>query len=206
MKQERITRRKQQALDTRRKIFNTALNLIKEKGFNQVSVDDICTACGVSKGAFYHHFKSKLDIMSESEGLLNDMLENIQINESDDSIKEKLLILMGSILDVVEKSGVEVTRQLTVVTTSGHYIEQENRNTFAIHTRKLIQQSLTKAVEQGELSPEINKEASTEIIMTFLSGMIADWCIFDGAYSISEKGWWLSPMIIYSLIDPYLIK
>ncbi|MBC8572806.1 TetR/AcrR family transcriptional regulator [Jingyaoa shaoxingensis] len=200
MEQEKLTQRKQQALDTRRKIFNTALNLIKEKGFDKVSVDDICAACGVSKGAFYHHFKSKLDIMSESESLINDMLENIQIHESDGSIKEKLLILMGSILDVVEKSGVEVTRQLTVVTTGGHYIQQENRNTFAIHTRKLIQQILAEAVEKGELSPETNKEASTEIIMTFLSGMIADWCIFNGAYSISEKGWWLSPMIIDALL------
>lgn len=200
MEQEKLTQRKQQALDTRRKIFNTALNLIKEKGFDKVSVDDICVACGVSKGAFYHHFKSKLDIMSESESLINDMLENIQIHESDGSIKEKLLILMGSILDVVEKSGVEVTRQLTVVTTGGHYIQQENRNTFAIHTRKLIQQILAEAVEKGELSPETNKEASTEIIMTFLSGMIADWCIFNGAYSISEKGWWLSPMIIDALL------
>ena len=200
MEQEKLTQRKQQALDTRRKIFNTALNLIKEKGFDKVSVDDICAACGVSKGAFYHHFKSKLDIMSESESLINDMLEKIQIQESDGSIKEKLLILMGSILDVVEKSGVEVTRQLTVVTTGGHYIQQENRNTFAIHTRKLIQQILAEAVEKGELSPETNKEASTEIIMTFLSGMIADWCIFNGAYSISEKGWWLSPMIIDALL------
>lgn len=200
MEQEKLTQRKQQALDTRRKIFNIALNLIKEKGFDKVSVDDICAACGVSKGAFYHHFKSKLDIMSESESLINDMLENIQIHESDGSIKEKLLILMGSILDVVEKSGVEVTRQLTVVTTGGHYIQQENRNTFAIHTRKLIQQILAEAVEKGELSPETNKEASTEIIMTFLSGMIADWCIFNGAYSISEKGWWLSPMIIDALL------
>ena len=200
MEQEKLTQRKQQALDTRRKIFNTALNLIKENGFDKVSVDDICAACGVSKGAFYHHFKSKLDIMSESESLINNMLENIQIHESDGSIKEKLLILMGSILDVAEKSGVEVTRQLTVVTTGGHYIQQENRNTFAIHTRKLIQQILTEAVEKGELSPETNKEASTEIIMTFLSGMIADWCIFNGAYSISEKGWWLSPMIIDALL------
>ena len=200
MEQEKLTQRKQQSLDTRRKIFNTALSLIKEKGFDKVSVDDICAACGVSKGAFYHHFKSKLDIMSESESLINDILENIQIHESDGSVKEKLLILMGSILDVVEKSGVEVTRQLTVVTTGGHYIQEENRNTFAIHTRKLIQQILTEAVEKGELASEVNIEASAEIIMTFLSGMIADWCIFNGAYSISEKGWWLSPMIIDALL------
>ena len=187
--------------ETVNRIVDVASRLFLEKGYNQTSIQDIVDHLGsLSKGAIYHHFKSKLDIMSESESLINDMLENIQIHESDGSVKEKLLILMGSILDVVEKSGVEVTRQLTVVTTGGHYIQQENRNTFAVHTRKLIQQILAEAVEKGELSPETNKEASTEIIMTFLSGMIADWCIFNGAYSISEKGWWLSPMIIDALL------
>lgn len=205
MEQEKITRRKQQALDTRRKIFNTALSLIRQNGFDQVSVDDICATCGVSKGAFYHHFKSKLDIMTESETLINDMLENIQIRESDGSIKEKLLILSGSILDVVEKSGVEVTRQLTVVSTGGHYIQQENHNTFAIYTRKLILQILTGAIESGELSAKIDAASVTEIIMTFVSGMIADWCIFNGTYSISEKGWKLFPVIIESLVGPYMI-
>lgn len=35
------------------------MRLIREKGFAATSVDDLCTAAGVTKGAFFHHFASK---------------------------------------------------------------------------------------------------------------------------------------------------
>jgi TetR/AcrR family transcriptional regulator, transcriptional repressor for nem operon len=39
-----------------------ALSVIRSKGYAATSVDDLCAAAGVSKGAFFHHFKSKEDL------------------------------------------------------------------------------------------------------------------------------------------------
>ena len=33
--------------------------LIREKGYSSTSVDELCTEAGVTKGAFFHHFRSK---------------------------------------------------------------------------------------------------------------------------------------------------
>jgi TetR/AcrR family transcriptional repressor of nem operon len=41
------------------KILNAALVLIRTKGFAATSVDELCQAAGVTKGAFFHHFESK---------------------------------------------------------------------------------------------------------------------------------------------------
>lgn len=41
------------------KILNAALSLIRTKGFAGTSVDELCQAAGVTKGAFFHHFDSK---------------------------------------------------------------------------------------------------------------------------------------------------
>ena len=41
------------------KLLNAAVRLVREKGFNGTSVDDLCNAAGVTKGAFFHHFASK---------------------------------------------------------------------------------------------------------------------------------------------------
>lgn len=41
------------------KLLNAALTLIREKGFSATTVDDLCTHAGVTKGAFFHYFKSK---------------------------------------------------------------------------------------------------------------------------------------------------
>ena len=51
-----------QESETRRKILETALELIWESIYGSVSVDDICTKAGVNKGSFYYAFKSKSDL------------------------------------------------------------------------------------------------------------------------------------------------
>jgi TetR/AcrR family transcriptional regulator, transcriptional repressor for nem operon len=44
------------------KLLNAALRVIREKGYSATTVDDLCAAAGVTKGAFFHHFPSKQDL------------------------------------------------------------------------------------------------------------------------------------------------
>jgi len=46
----------------RTKILKSALSVIRAKGYAATSVDDLCSVAGVTKGAFFHHFKSKEDL------------------------------------------------------------------------------------------------------------------------------------------------
>ena len=39
--------------------MEAALRVIREKGYSATTVDDLCAAAGVTKGAFFHHFESK---------------------------------------------------------------------------------------------------------------------------------------------------
>jgi TetR/AcrR family transcriptional repressor of nem operon len=43
----------------RQKLLDAALSLIREKGYSSTSVDELCAQAEVTKGAFFHHFKSK---------------------------------------------------------------------------------------------------------------------------------------------------
>ncbi len=45
--------------DARQRLLDVSLNIIRKKGFAATSVDDLCRAAGVTKGAFFHHFKTK---------------------------------------------------------------------------------------------------------------------------------------------------
>jgi TetR/AcrR family transcriptional repressor of nem operon len=48
--------------DTRTKLLDASMSVIRAKGYSATTVDDICHAAGVTKGAFFHHFKSKEDL------------------------------------------------------------------------------------------------------------------------------------------------
>ena len=41
------------------KILEASVNVIRAKGYSATTVDDICHTAGVTKGSFFHHFKSK---------------------------------------------------------------------------------------------------------------------------------------------------
>ncbi len=44
---------------TKTRLLDAALRVIRAQGYSATSVDDLCAAAGVTKGAFFHHFKSK---------------------------------------------------------------------------------------------------------------------------------------------------
>jgi TetR/AcrR family transcriptional regulator, transcriptional repressor for nem operon len=48
--------------DARSRLLDAAMQVIREKGYAATTVDDICGAAGVTKGAFFHHFKSKEEL------------------------------------------------------------------------------------------------------------------------------------------------
>jgi TetR/AcrR family transcriptional repressor of nem operon len=41
------------------RLLNSALDVIRAKGYAGTTVDDICQRAGITKGSFFHHFKSK---------------------------------------------------------------------------------------------------------------------------------------------------
>lgn len=47
---------------SRRKILDAAVKLIRTKGYAATSVDDLCVQAGLTKGSFFHHFKSKNEL------------------------------------------------------------------------------------------------------------------------------------------------
>ena len=55
--------------ETKRKLLDSGIALMRLKGFNATSVADICEAAGTTKGGFFHYFASKEDIAKEAAAL-----------------------------------------------------------------------------------------------------------------------------------------
>lgn len=59
----------------REKLIEAAIASVRFKGFSATSVDEICQAAGVTKGAFFHHFASKEALAIAAAGAWTDIAE-----------------------------------------------------------------------------------------------------------------------------------
>ena len=48
--------------ESRTRILDAALDVFRAKGYAATRVEDICAAAGLTKGSFFHHFKTKEDL------------------------------------------------------------------------------------------------------------------------------------------------
>ena len=79
-------------------ILSVSIKLFLEKGFDKTSMMDIATAAGISKGAIYHHFKSKDEIiksvMEKQEESVKAAIENFIDEAKVLSGKEQLKLIL----------------------------------------------------------------------------------------------------------------
>ena len=48
--------------ETRARLIGAAIDMVRARGYTATRVDDVCAEAGVSKGSFFHHFRSKDDL------------------------------------------------------------------------------------------------------------------------------------------------
>ena len=58
-------------------LLNAALHVIRAKGYTATRIEDICTAAGLTKGSFFHHFKSKEELALAAADYFSDFAESI---------------------------------------------------------------------------------------------------------------------------------
>ena len=94
----------------RDRILGVALNVIREKGYSATSVDDLCVAAEVTKGAFFHHFASKEQLAVKAaehwSALTGAIFEDAPYHESTSArdrvlgyVDFRLAILQGRVAD-----------------------------------------------------------------------------------------------------------
>lgn len=83
---------------TKRKIFETSMELFAKKGYEATSIEEITSIVGVAKGTLYYHFSSKEEIFNflveEGFKLLKNSIEikTSKLNNSIDKLKAIILI------------------------------------------------------------------------------------------------------------------
>ena len=64
-------------VDARTRLLDAAMQVVREQGYAATTVDDICQTAGLTKGAFFHHFKSKEDLAVAAAEHFSQMAERL---------------------------------------------------------------------------------------------------------------------------------
>ncbi len=90
---------------TKRKIFETSMELFAKKGYEATSIEEITSIVGVAKGTLYYHFSSKEEIFNflveEGMKLLKNSIE-IKTSKLDNSIDKLKAIILIQIKIIVK--------------------------------------------------------------------------------------------------------
>ncbi len=201
MQKNKITKRKQQGDLTRQKIFETSLHLFNKHGYENVTVDEICKKLGLSKGAFYTHFKSKDQIILEDFIHLNSYYEEIyrEISTVEYGLG-KLFLFQQKAMEQLEKIGYKAVKLVYHVET-----HPEKKKSFLISKKhnlyKITEELIREAQEKGQVRGDKSAAAITETLLQIYRGILLDWCLNNGTYSISGAIGQALPLI-YAGIKP----
>lgn len=176
------TSRDIQARDTRRRIYEAAWRLIGEDGFDRVSVDRICETAGVAKGSFYHHFKSKGDLIVEGYALCDRYFDErvagrLVASDAPGRIVEFVAHQMQYAVDM----GIDLIRQV-------YKAQIEFGTRFFVSAERSLPRILRGIVSEGQARGELAMEPDADYVVAFVlrfsRGTIYDWCLREGSYDL----------------------
>ncbi len=181
-----MNKRKLAAQTTKRKLISTALDLIKENGFDAINVEDITKKAGVAKGTFYTYFKRKEDIVLEiSRTPFSEIAQELQ-DMKDLKIITKLSHYFHRFMECVESCGIHVCRQWTRDVLDPNNVPENKDGQKWAYDVDMLKGILEDAVKTGELKEGTPVELLTHIIISELYGMMTCWCMSDGKFEPLE--------------------
>lgn len=188
----KINKRKIQAAETKKRLYDNAKRLFLEYGVDNVSVDSIAKAAGVAKGSFYVHFESKDTLASI---LLTDYVNDVDSeykifldSKFNKETASNLLILMAEkIAEVIEdKIGYEKMRILYK-----SHISNTNYTGYSMsYNRKLYKMFsyiLEKGIDQEEFRTDISVDTLANHLILAMRGITFEWSIRYPDFNLKEQ-------------------
>jgi TetR/AcrR family transcriptional repressor of nem operon len=160
---------------TKSRILEAAKTLFGSHGYESTTIDDIITAAGVTKGAFYHYFKSKENlcevIIEQAHGEYHSLVESLP---ADVQPIERLRAMLEN-LGRLNASGEWVNCRLMLrllAEPHGESAEIQHRlNTFWQWYKGFYHDLIAKCRQAGQLSSRWDPMHQTQFLLEMIAGL-----------------------------------
>ena len=151
---------------------------MQKHGYEALSIKNICEEAGVSNGSFYHHFKTKDDLLSyyieEQPNINPDLLD---IPKSADEVKSAIVYVYLNYVHYCQELGIEFM--------ANYYTPKNQSLNPLIRTERpypivTVHNYLQKCIGAGIISPNQDIEDITTDIRMIVIGNVFEWCLKEG--------------------------
>jgi len=158
---------------TKRRIFETAIELFARKGYEATSIDEITAVVGVAKGTLYYHFKSKDDIF------------RYLTEQGMDLLKKSIYVKTRHVKGAIEKLRRIIEIQIKVIMRYEQFVllllshiwGNEKRNqVFRQYVFEYIEE-ITKVIREG-MAEGVIRDGNAEVMASGIFGLICSAMIY----------------------------
>lgn len=184
----KLTKRQQQALQTRKVLFESAVKLFHAKGYGSVTVDDITQEAGTAKGTFYTYFRSKSDIIIEEFRTIDQFYRKYSRNLARyETPTQKILAFVRVQMRYVrDKVGLEMLKILYASN-----IMEPDTEKILIDKKRFLHELVRGIIEEGQASGEFRTDVSSDRLAQLFNrsfrSVFLDWAISSNAFDLVDE-------------------
>lgn len=188
--------------NSREKIINETVSIIREKGADAVTVRDVCESAGLSIGTFYHYFRDKDDLMMHFLRETSfDTYELITpLSDVAGRISELYMHLIGKYMDL----GLDFMKSFysTGNQSLSAYMGEVDGAFISGTVMARSEEELNAALTGGYLKSDADIHLICTDICTIVKGCVFEWCLNSGSMDIES----VLRRIIGFYLDSYVQK
>jgi AcrR family transcriptional regulator len=158
------------------------LYLAKNEGWKDTTIRRICQKADVSIGSFYHHFKSKQEVVDKSFMAFDNTLLT-DCADCQNPVEEVKNTIMKQAKYIVDEAGMVTAEYYAALLQGG---DSAAASPSRIYYKKL-KKHMEDAKTQGFIKDEYEAEYAAEFLIKFNRGAIVDWCLSGYNYDVLER-------------------
>lgn len=183
-----VRRTKEEALETRDLILDTAERVFLERGVSRTSLEMIARAAGLTRGAIYWHFRNKADLFGAMMSRVVLPMEEMAARASDGDIDDPVAHVRACALNVLDHltSDPQCQRVFEICCHKVEYVDEmmqvrqrhiEARSNCLQH----MERGLRNAAKKGLLEPSVDPRLAAIGLHALVDGLIMNW-VLDPEY------------------------
>ncbi|GGQ78090.1 hypothetical protein GCM10010250_57160 [Streptomyces althioticus] len=181
------------------RLLAAATRLFAEQGYDRTSVQEIVEAAGVTKGALYHYFGSKDDLLHEVYArVLRLQQERLdQFADADEPIEKRL---RGAAADVVVTT-IENLDDASIFFRSMHHLSPE-KNKQVRAERRRYHERFRALIEEGQREGVFSTATPADLVVDYHFGSVhhlSTWYRPDGPLGPQEVADHLADLLLRAL-------